>query len=152
MLAPAPESAPAQIIDVRDLAEWVIRLAEGRKTGILNAAGPENPLTMGGMLEQCRIAADSSAEVHWLPADYLLDAGVQPWSDLPLWLPGDDMAGLLATDVSRAVAAGLTCRPLAETARDTLKWAVTRPEAHEWRAGLSAKRESELLEGWQAAT
>jgi 2'-hydroxyisoflavone reductase len=149
VLAPAPESAPAQIIDVRDLAEWTIRLVEGKQTGILNVTGPEQPLTMGGMLEQCRAAANSSADIHWLPADYLLGAEVEPWSDLPLWLPGDEMAGLLATDVSRSVAAGLTYRPLSQTARDTLKWAKTRPDDHQWRAGLSAERESELLKGWE---
>ncbi|UCG23619.1 MAG: NAD-dependent epimerase/dehydratase family protein [Chloroflexota bacterium] len=150
-LAPAPESAPAQIIDVRDLAEWTVRLVENGQTGIFNATGPEKSLSMGDMLEQCRVAADSSAEMHWLPADYLLGAGVQPWSDLPLWLPGDEMAGLLMTDVSRAVAAGLTHRPLYETARDTLNWAERLPQDHEWRAGLSAERESELLEGWRQA-
>ena len=78
VLAPAPESAPAQIIDVRDLAEWTIRLVEGKQTGILNVTGPEQPLTMGGMLEQCRAAANSSADIHWLPADYLLGADVEP--------------------------------------------------------------------------
>lgn len=144
-LAPAPESAPVQIIDVRDLVGWTIRLVEEGETGAFNATGPEKSLTMGGMLEQCRIAVGSAAELSWLPAEYLLEAGVEPWSELPLWLPGDEMAGLLAIDVSRPLAKGLAFRPLADTARDTLAWAQTRSEDHQWRAGLSAEREAELL-------
>ncbi len=145
VVAPAPENAPVQIIDVRDLAAWIIRLVETGVGGVFNAAGPAYPLTMGAMLDQCRQAIDSRARLRWLPADELLAAGVEPWSDLPLWLPGDEMAGLLATDISRGLASGLTFRPLGETARDTLVWAQRRPNDHEWRAGLSPEREQMLL-------
>jgi 2'-hydroxyisoflavone reductase len=145
VLAPAPESAPVQIVDVRDLAQWIIRLVEKETSGVYNATGPARLLTMAEMLEQCREAITSEARLCWLPADYLLAAGVEPWTDLPLWLPGDEMAGLLATDISRALAAGLSFRPLGETARDTLMWAQSRPADHQWRAGLSAEREKTLL-------
>ena len=144
-VAPAPQNAPVQIIDVRDLADWTIQRMEEGDTGVYNATGPENPMTMLDMLEQCRTAVGPDAELRWLDAEELLAAGVEPWTDLPLWLPGDEMAGLLAIDVSRALASGLTFRPMIETARDTLLWAQTRPDDHEWRAGLSAEREQALL-------
>ncbi|MGD8584499.1 MAG: SDR family oxidoreductase [Chloroflexota bacterium] len=147
VLAPAPRNAPVQVIDVRDLAEWIIRCIEEGTTGVLNATGPEHPLTMAEMLHLCREAIDSKARLRWLPADYLLAAGVEPWSDLPLWLADDETAGLLATDVSRALATGLVFRPLSQTARDTLAWAHSRPAGHQWRAGLSAEREQALLAG-----
>lgn len=147
VVAPAPQSAPAQIIDVRDLAEWTIRLVEDRVAGVFNATGPQQPITMGSMLEECQKAVGAKSTLHWLPADELLAAGVEPWMDLPLWLPGDEMAGLLATDVSRAIAYGLTFRSLTETTQDTLTWANSRPADHEWRAGLSAEREQGLLAG-----
>jgi 2'-hydroxyisoflavone reductase len=146
VVAPEPRDAPAQVIDVRDLSEWIIRLIEQKTAGVLNATGPADAITFGDMLQQCGLEVDSEAILRWLPADKLLEAGVEPWSDLPLWLPGDEMAGLLATDVSRPLAAGLTFRPLSETARDTLAWAQGRPADHEWRAGLSAEQEQELLD------
>ena len=80
----------------------------------------------------------------WVDDRTLLDAGVGPWMELPLWLPGDEYAGLLQADVSRAIAAGLTFRPLGETARDTLAWSL---EAGEQRPTLSREKERELLAG-----
>jgi 2'-hydroxyisoflavone reductase len=145
VVAPAPRDAPVQIIDGRDLANWTIRLVEERSTGAFNATGPAHRLTMAEMLEQCREAVGSEARLRWLAPDELLDAGVEPWLDLPLWVTGDEAAGFLAVDISRALANGLTFRPLAETARDTLEWARSRPADHHWRAGLSAEQEGFLL-------
>jgi len=145
VLAPEPKDGPAQIIDVRDLAQWIIHLLERDITGVYNATGPAEPITMGDMLEICMKAVGPRAELEWLPADTLLSAGVEPWMDLPLWLPEEDTAGMLAVDISRALASGLTLRPLGETATDTLAWAKTRPANHEWRAGLTGERENELL-------
>jgi len=145
VLAPEPKDGPAQIIDVRDLAEWTIRLLEDGQSGTYNATGPADPITMAEMLELCRQAVGPESTLEWLPADALLSADVEPWMELPLWLPEEETAGLLAVDISRALASGLTFRPIGETATDTLAWAKTRPAEHQWRAGLSEEREKELL-------
>ena len=81
---------------------------------------------------------------------FLLEAEVGPWIELPLWLPGDEEAGFMAVDISRAVGAGLTFRPLAETTAATLAWAHERPDDHQWRAGLKPERERQLLQAWRA--
>jgi 2'-hydroxyisoflavone reductase len=151
VVAPEPRHAPVQIIDVRDLAEWIVRMVEMDASGVFNAAGPSSPLTMGELLEQCREAIDSHARLCWLPADELLTAGIEPWWELPLWVPGDDVTGMLATDNGRALASGLTFRPLADTARDTLAWALGRPSDHPWRAGLTSERERAVLDGQRSA-
>jgi len=147
VVAPAPRNASVQVIDVRDLADWIIRLVEEKTAGVFNATGPARRLTMAEMLAQCQQTTASKARLHWLTAEELLAAGVEPWMDLPLWLAGDEMAGLLAVDISRALANGLTFRPLVDTARDTLEWAQSRPAEHQWRAGLSVEREQALLAG-----
>ncbi len=138
VLAPGDPSQGVQLIDARDLGAFLVHLAEQRTSGVFNATGPAEPLTLGETLE--RIGGD--AELVWVDDQTLLDAGVGPWMELPLWLPGDEYAGLLRADISRALAAGLTFRPLEETARDTLAWSL---EAGEQRPTLSRERERELL-------
>lgn len=120
VLAPSPASAPAQVIDVRDLAAFLVRLAEAGPAGTFNAVGDSMPL--GAMLDTLRDAVGSTARLVW--KDNLGD--VAPWSELPLCV-GDDpeVAGMCRTPKTRALAAGLTLRPLADTARDTLAWART---------------------------
>jgi len=140
VLAPGDAAQPVQLIDARDLGAFLVRLAEERTAGVFNGTGPPKPLTLGEAL--ARIGGD--AELVWVDDRTLLDAGVGPWMELPLWLPGDEYAGLLRADVSRALAAGLTCRPLEETARDTLAWSR---EAGEQRPTLSREREREILAG-----
>jgi 2'-hydroxyisoflavone reductase len=140
VLAPGDPQQPVQLIDARDLGAFLVRLAAERTSGIFNATGPAEPLTLGETLERIG-GADRLA---WVDDQTLLDAGVGPWMELPLWLPGDEYAGLLQADVSRAIAAGLTFRPLRETARDTLAWSL---EAGEQRPTLSREKERELLAG-----
>jgi 2'-hydroxyisoflavone reductase len=140
VLAPGDPSQPVQLIDARDLGAFLVRLAEQRIGGVFNATGPAEPLTLGETLE--RIASD--ADLTWVDDQTLLDAGVGPWMELPLWLPGEEYAGLLRADISRALAAGLTFRPIEETARDTLAWSL---EAGEQRPTLTRERERELLGG-----
>jgi len=140
VLAPGDPQQPVQLIDARDLGAFLVRLAAERTSGIFNATGPAEPLTLGETLERIG-GADRLA---WVDDRTLLDAGVGPWMELPLWLPGDEYAGLLQADVSRAIAAGLTFRPLEETARDTLAWSL---EAGEQRPTLSREKERELLAG-----
>ena len=137
LLAPAPPDAAVQMIDVRDLAGWMVRMAESGGTGVFNATSPADAHTFGSMLEAC-----GAREVVWAEESFLLEHGVEPWSDLPLWIPAGDpeMAYFHRTDVSRAVEAGLTFRPLEETARDVPEWTGT--------AGLPPGREAEILAEW----
>jgi 2'-hydroxyisoflavone reductase len=150
VLAPGRPERQVQFIDVRDLAGWTLRMVEAGQVGIYNATGPAARLSMATVLDVCAQAAPSGAHLTWVPEAWLLERGVEAWSELPLWLPESEpgMAGLLAFDVSKALAAGLAFRPLADTVRDTLTWAAARPADHAWQAGLSRARESELLDAW----
>ena len=138
VLAPGDAAQPVQLIDARDLGAFLVRLAEDRTGGIFNATGPAEPLTLGETLER-----SGGGDLTWVDDQTLLEAGVVPWMELPLWLPGDEYGGMLRADISRAIAAGLTFRPLEETARDTLAWSL---EAGEQRPTLTREKESELLD------
>lgn len=146
VLAPEKPGVPMQIIDVRDLSEFIIKLIEAHASGIYNATGPAYELTFGAMLETCKQIGGSDVKVRWAPVEFLKQNHVAEWSDMPVWVPdNEENAGFSRMDISKAVKAGLKFRPLAETVRDTLAWAGTRPAGHEWRAGLSSEREQELL-------
>jgi 2'-hydroxyisoflavone reductase len=149
VLAPGNPSDPVQFIDARDLAEWTIRMAENRETGTYNATGPAKPLGIGQMLDGIKDALHSSAEFTWLPAEFLKLQKVEAWSDMPVWA-GDEL-GLARTKIDRALAKGLTFRPLAETARDTLAWFKSLPQERQskMRAGLTPEREAEALAAWK---
>jgi 2'-hydroxyisoflavone reductase len=148
VLAPGKPSDPVQFIDARDLAEWTIRMAENRETGIYNATGPAKPLGIGEMLDQTKSALNSDAKFTWIPANFLEQQKVEAWSDMPVWA-GDEL-GLARTNISRALAKGLTFRPLTETARDTLAWFKSQPQDRQskLRAGLTPDREAEVLAAW----
>jgi 2'-hydroxyisoflavone reductase len=149
ILAPGPKDAPVQFIDVRDLGEWMLRMTEDGETGVWNATGPREPVPMDRLLETMRPATGSNGEFTWVPAGFLLEQQVGAWQELPLWLPGEDMAGLCRIDIERAVSRGLTFRPLADTIRDTLDWARTVPADAPRKAGLARDREKELLRLWE---
>ncbi|MGB7924979.1 MAG: SDR family oxidoreductase [Pyrinomonadaceae bacterium] len=152
VLAPGKPDRPVQIVDARDLAEWVVRMTEDRRAGIFNATGPDYSLTMRQMLEDCRSASGSDARFVWVDDQFLKDAEVAGWSELPLWLPEEHrIANFLSVDNSRALAAGLTFRPLADTVRATLAWDAARPPETELRNGLKRERETELLRAWQSS-
>jgi 2'-hydroxyisoflavone reductase len=137
ILAP-PADTPVQVIDVRDLAGWMVGMVERGETGAYNAVTPPGVHTFRSMLEAC-----GARDVAWVDEAWLLAEGVEPWRDLPVWIPaGDpDMRWFQRADVSRAVGAGLTFRPLAQTARDTPDWTGG--------AGLTPEREAELLAAWR---
>jgi 2'-hydroxyisoflavone reductase len=146
ILAPEGPQAPVQIIDARDLADFILKLMERKVTGVYHATGPDYPLTLGEVLQTSQEFSGSTINIHWAPNEFLEQHKVEPWSDLPAWFP--DLAenlGFSRVDISKAIAAGLSFRPLAETVRDTLDWASTRPLDHEWRAGLDPERETELI-------
>jgi len=146
VLAPSPPQRLTQFIDVRDLGAWMVSACERGVSGTFNATG--EPMTLGSVLEACGISQPA-----WVDEAFLLEQGVGPWMELPLWLPAADEAFLQMT-VAKAVAAGLSFRPLEETVRDTLAWAretgaelVT--ENQYGTAGLDPAREAELLEAWR---
>jgi 2'-hydroxyisoflavone reductase len=150
VMAPGDPSDPVQFIDGRDLAEWVIRMVEQRETGIYNATGPAKALGVGAMLEGIRTANNSKANFTWVNTDFLEAQKVAPWSDMPVWVPprGEE-AGMGRINIQRAVTKGLTFRPLALTARDTLAWFKAQPpERQKLKAGISAERETEVLAAW----
>jgi 2'-hydroxyisoflavone reductase len=150
VLAPGDPGRRVQVIDGRDLADWIVRMVEAGATGGFNATGPEYPLTMGRMLEACQSASRSDAELVWVEDAFLLAEGVGEWMELPLWLAEPDAVGMLAVDVSRALDAGLSFRPLAETVRDTLAWDAERPAGERPEGvGLAPDREVDLLAAWR---
>ena len=147
-LAPGDGQDAVQFIDARDIAEWIVRMAESGQTGIFNATGPQTPLTMGGMLKGIGDAVHSSADLRWAPTDFLDKNNVQAWSDMPVWIPGQgDSAGFAHRNVHKAQKAGLTYRPLGTTAVDTLEWFRSQPAERQakLKAGLAPERERELL-------
>lgn len=147
VLAPGRPAHLTQFIDVRDLADWTIRMVEKGAVGCYNATGPQEPLTMEALLETSRRVSSSSARLTWVPEAFLLKNGVEPWSDLPLYLPDSDpdQAGSDQVSIQKALAAGLTFLPLEDTLQSTLDWAKSFPADHPWRAGLTREREAELL-------
>lgn len=150
VLAPGNPEHANQIIDQRDLTEWVVRLAEDGTPGDFNGTGPGERLSMGSMLDQIGDATDTPHELTWVPESYLQEQGLNPWSDFPSWIPGDP---LMFVDVSASVAAGLTFRPLEVTARDTIAFEKSRSaEELEGRPfGITREREREVLDAWHAS-
>jgi nucleoside-diphosphate-sugar epimerase len=146
VLAPESPDRDTQAIDVRDLAAWIVTGAENRLTGVYDATGPVQRL--GDLVDEVSKAVGGGATVIWAPADFLLERGVTYWAGpraLPLWLP-DDARGMTSHDVSAAFDAGLTTRPVGETAADTLAWLRENPDAP--RTGLSRAEEQDLLDDW----
>lgn len=153
VLAPSLGNDPVQIIDARDLAEWTIRMVEQRAFGTYNATGPDYELSIAAMLHGIRAVTTAGARFHWVPAEFLAEKNVSPWGDMPVWVPDDaENAGFGRTIVNKAVAAGLTFRPLASTATDTLAWYNAQPaeRREKLRAGITAEREKEVLAAWKA--
>jgi len=146
VLAPEKPEVPVQIIDVRDLSEFIIKLIEDKASGIYNATGPDYELTFGAMLETCKQVSLSDANIHWASVEFLEQNKVAPWSDMPVWVPdNEENQGFSRVNISKGIKAGMKFRPLEDTVRDTLAWVGTRPTDHEWRAGLKSEREQELL-------
>jgi 2'-hydroxyisoflavone reductase len=142
VLVPDGPDRPVQFVDARDLAHWMLDAGTGGPGGPVNATGPSQPTTMKDVVERIATAVGASCSWHWCDGQALVDDGVEPWTELPLWLPGPDYAGLLRASNRLAVEAGLEFRPLEETAVDTLAWART---AGPQRPTLSRERERVLL-------
>ena len=147
VLAPGDGRDPVQVIDVRDLGEWTVHCLEAGTAGTLNANGPPGEADMRRLIETCRDVANSDARLVWAPRAFLDAQGVEPWSDMPVWVPaGGEFAGAAAVSIERAVAAGLRHRTLADSVAATLAWYRSERGIEDpLRAGLSPERERELL-------
>lgn len=150
VLAPEGGDLPVQFIDARDLAAWTLGMVERRESGTYNAVSPAERFSLGELLETCQRVSGSDATFTWVDGAWLVERGVKPFMDLPLWIPGEE-ANLSRVSNKRAAAQGLSIRGLEETVRDTLSWSRTRPADTPRRAGLDREREAELLRDWHVS-
>jgi 2'-hydroxyisoflavone reductase len=154
-LSPGDPSDPVQIIDARDLTEWMVRMAEDGHAGVFNGVGPAIPRPMEQLLYGIRAVTTAETTFTWVPSDFLAAHDVRPYSDMPVWMPPrPGREGFARFDLTPEVERGLTFRPLAVTAAETLDYHFSRPpdEQDSLRAGLSAEREAEVLAAWHAAS
>jgi nucleoside-diphosphate-sugar epimerase len=150
MLAAGDPEQPIQPVDVRDLADFTLRLIDAEAAGSYNVAAPAGHATYGDLIGGCVAATGSGAELVWVDSGWLAEQGVRQWTEVPLWRTP---AGTWAVDASRARAAGLVCRPLHDTVSDTWRWLQKeQPVPHERQAehGMDPAREAELLAAWDA--
>ncbi len=161
MVTPDQPSDRIQYIDARDLAAFVLRLVERKTVGTFNATSPPGMFTIGDVVSASIAAADAMVKPNpapspvWVPAEFLEQQKVQPWSDMPAWVPASgEYAGFADASVTRALREGLSIRPVAPTVNDTLTWHLQRPaeERAKLGAGLSPEREKALLDAWRAAS
>ncbi|MCW2996279.1 MAG: hypothetical protein JWQ18_3774 [Conexibacter sp.] len=151
VLAPGPADQPLQLIDARDLARFALDAAAAGRSGAFNAVSRRGHATMGTLLEAARAATGSDATLTWATPQQIADAGIEPWTELPIWLPPDhEYRAMHAADVEKAHAAGLTTRPVEETVADTWAWLETVARDPPLRAdlpapGLDPVREQALL-------
>lgn len=153
VLAPGAPTDPIQIIDVRDLAEWMLLLAENKTFGVFNACGPEKRLTMGEVLESAKRVTKSDATFTWVDGKFLAENGENGEGSLPIWAPYDgEMKGFHTWSNARAVKAGLKFRDIDVICADTLKWFHSLPAERQQklRAGISAEQEKAILDKWKA--
>jgi 2'-hydroxyisoflavone reductase len=163
VLAPGDGSTPTQYIDGRDLGAWIVRVIEDKALGTMNALGPASRVTMKSVLDECNTAVGGKAQLVWVDADFLDKQGVEPWSEMPMWIPNQgDYAGFGTRSNARAVQAGLVFRPIGATAKDTLAWldaasvegaadgltAEQRTKARS--SGIAPDKEAKVLAAWKA--
>lgn len=150
VLAPGPAMRPLQYVDARDLARWMIACGERLIGGVFNTVSPVGHTTIGQLLETVREVTGSTAELVWFTPDEIESAAIEPWTELPIWVPPTgELAGLHDCDVTAALRSGLQCRPIRETITDTWNWLqhegpppqrVDRPPL-----GLDPQREATLI-------
>jgi 2'-hydroxyisoflavone reductase len=153
ILAPGAPTDAVQYVDVHDLGEWIVRCGENHTLGTFNATGPKTPTTIGEMLYGIKSVTTSDARFTWVPAEFLREQQVRAWSEMPVWQPAMGATlGFMQVNCQQAYAAGLTFRPLADTAKSTLDWYKTRPAAEQEkaRAGIAPEKEKAVLAAWHA--
>ncbi|MFI6147604.1 NAD-dependent epimerase/dehydratase family protein [Streptomyces sp. NPDC051109] len=150
--APGRPGLPLQYIDVRDLAHWTLDAAEAGRGGPYDVVSPAGHATMGALLDACAAVTGGRAEFRWIDQDRIAEAGVEPWTELPIWLPEGELHDhVFGCDVTKAQAAGLACRPVEETVADTWAWLQSLDGPAPLRGdrsakGMSAEREAVLFE------
>lgn len=156
VLAPGPHALPLQLIDARDLAQWLLDALAAGRSGPWNLAARRGHTTMQGLLDACVAATGSDAELVWVPPGFVAHQALEPWSELPLWIPPDHpFTGMHAIGVEKAYAAGLRCRPFEETVNDTWAWMrefdeLPPPTESTNPVGLPPERELAALASWRA--
>jgi 2'-hydroxyisoflavone reductase len=154
ILVPGDGEDRVQVIDVRDLCEWVVRLCEARTFGTFMGVGPENGRSMAEMVYGIAAVVNKPLKWTWVPADFLAQNRVRAYAEMPVWRPRTQRGyeGFARFDLTREVAAGLTFRTLADTAQATLDFHFSRPveRQNDLSAGLTPEREAEVLRAWHA--
>ncbi|MBX3225421.1 MAG: NAD-dependent epimerase/dehydratase family protein [Labilithrix sp.] len=152
VMAPGSPSDPVQIIDVRDLAAWIVTVFEDGHTGVYNAVGPAKPIGIRELLDATKSALGSPATLTWVDEDFLASQKVSPWSDMPVWVGAGEDAGMARVSSARAIDKGLTFRPIGDTARDTLEWWKRQSDERRAKPGgwISRDREREVLTAFKA--
>jgi len=153
VMAPGNPDDPVQFIDCRDLGEWYIRLVEAKAVGTYNGVGPRSPMNIAGMLYGIRAAVDNEISFTWVDAGFLEKHEVQPWMEMTVWVPPvGEYAGFSSSSIQRALDAGLSFRPLADTAKATMDYWNSLPEDRRAKpkAGLSTEKENKVLAAWHA--
>lgn len=146
VLAPGDSPCNLQIIDVRDLADFIVELLKNQRTGVFNVAGPENPFDFRVMLEKLNTITKSNAEIHWVTNSWLKEQGVVSGKDFPIWDPSTEDQALMNVNVDKAIKAGLKFRLLDDTVKSTLEWYdLIKGDTKEWNVGLDSEKEKELL-------
>jgi 2'-hydroxyisoflavone reductase len=151
VMAPGDPTDPVQFIDARDLGEWYIRLVEHGTIGTFNGVGPRSPMSIAGMLYGIRATVSNDISFTWVDADFLEKFEVQPWVHMTVWVPPvGEYAGFSTSSIDRAVAAGLTFRPLSDTATATVEYwnSLTADRRAKSRAGCPSELEEKVLEAW----
>jgi 2'-hydroxyisoflavone reductase len=150
VLAPGRPDRFVQFIDVRDLAEWIVRMVERRETGAYYTSSVPKTFTMKNVLDECKAVSQSDATFTWASEEFLLENQVVAWSEMPLWLPEDaapHLKGFMFVSSDKAVSAGLNFRSLSDTIGATLTW--SQQDHHKLKAGLEPDREEALLRKWR---
>ena len=151
VLAPGDRTTPVQIIDVRDLAGWIVHSIEQSITGVYNAVSPPGALNMSAMLGSCKKVSGSNAQFTWVDATFLKEQGINAWSDMPAWMPASgEFAGFGQIQSEKAQQAGLKFRDLDQTVKDTLGWWAEQPvkRRKNLRSGIKAEKEAAVLALW----
>jgi 2'-hydroxyisoflavone reductase len=153
VMAPGNPTDPVQFIDCRDLGEWMVRLVENKAVGIYNGTGPASTMSIAGMLHGIRATTGDQVSFTWVDAEFLAEHEVEEWMHMTVWVdPAGEFGAIAMTSIQRALDAGLTFRPLAVTAVDTVGYWNSLPEERRAkpRAGLDPEKEKAVLEAWHA--
>ncbi|MEA2435146.1 MAG: hypothetical protein QOG54_2603 [Actinomycetota bacterium] len=154
VIAPGSPDRSIQLLDARDLSNWMLVAAEAGSAGVYNVAGPPAVDTIGDLIDGVMAATGSSAKVEWVDDAFLLERGVEPWTELPLWLPPEGAEHGWNVPIDRAVETGLVNRPLADTIDGTWAWLEIDPSSEREPSPfttLERSKEEELLREWTAS-